>query len=166
MAVSERLQTGRFRSVVQLVFRYLGHAFGVPARRAVPFSAGTGSRRRPGRHASCWESQAIRHVTPRAYRQVEIYARDGAALDRSTMADWVGQVSWLLQPLVDHIRDHILAAAKIHTDDTPLPVLAPGTGRTKTGRLWVYSSRERHVFALPRVSHPENTQLNCSAWMV
>lgn len=78
------------------------------------------------------------------YRQAEIYARDGVDLDRSTMADWVGQVSWLLQPLVDHIRDHVFAAAKIHTDDTPLPVLAPGTGRTKTGRLWVYVRDDRN----------------------
>ena len=77
------------------------------------------------------------------YRQAEIYARDGVDLDRSTMADWVGQVSWLLQPLVDHIRDHVFVAAKIHTDDTPLPVLAPGAGRTKTGRLWVYARDDR-----------------------
>lgn len=78
------------------------------------------------------------------YRQAEIYARDGVDLDRSTMADWVGQVSWLLQPVVDHICDHVFAAAKIHTDDTPLPVLAPGTGRTKTGRLWVYVRDDRN----------------------
>ena len=78
------------------------------------------------------------------YRQAEIYARDGVDLDRSTMADWVGQVSWLLQPLVDHIRSHVFAAAKIHTDDTTLPVLAPGNGRTKTGRLWVYVRHDRN----------------------
>jgi len=60
------------------------------------------------------------------------------------MADWVGQVSWLLQPLVDHIRSHVFAAAKIHTDDTTLPVLAPGNGRTKTGRLWVYVHHDRN----------------------
>jgi len=78
------------------------------------------------------------------YRQAEIYARDGVDLDRSTMADWVGQVSWLLQPVVDRIRDHVFAAAKIHTDDTPVPVLAPGSGRTKTGRLWVYARDDRN----------------------
>ncbi len=78
------------------------------------------------------------------YRQAEIYARDGVDLDRSTMADWVGQVSWLLQPLVNRIRDHVFAAAKIHTDDTPVPVLAPGSGRTKTGRLWVYARDDRN----------------------
>lgn len=49
-----------------------------------------------------------------------------------------------MQPLVDHIHDHVFAAAKIHTDDTPLPVLAPGTGRTETGRLWVYARDDRN----------------------
>ena len=77
------------------------------------------------------------------YRQAEIYAREGVDLDRSTMADWVGQVSWLLQPLVEHIRAHVFGADKIHTDDTPVPVLAPGTGKTKTGRLWVYARDDR-----------------------
>ncbi|KHL24984.1 transposase [Croceibacterium mercuriale] len=77
------------------------------------------------------------------YRQAEIYAREGVDLDRSTMADWVGQVSWLLQPLVEHIRRHVFAADKIHTDDTPVPVLAPGSGKTKTGRLWVYARDDR-----------------------
>lgn len=65
------------------------------------------------------------------YRQSEICTREGVELDRSTMADWVGQVSWLLQPLVDHIRAHVFAADKIHTDDTPVPVLAPGTGKPR-----------------------------------
>ncbi len=78
------------------------------------------------------------------YCQAEIHARDGVDLDRSTMADWVGRVSWLLQPLVERIRDHVFAAAKIHTDDTPVPVLAPGSGRTKIGRLWVYARDDRN----------------------
>jgi hypothetical protein len=77
------------------------------------------------------------------YRQAEIYAREGVELDRSPMADWVGQVSWRLQPLVEHIRAHVFAADKIHTDDTPVPVLAPGTGRTRTGRVWVYARDDR-----------------------
>ncbi|WP_206240135.1 IS66 family transposase [Novosphingobium terrae] len=72
------------------------------------------------------------------YRQSGIYAREGVEISRSTMADWLGQVSWLLQPLVERIADHVMASAKIHADDTPVPVLAPGTGKTATGRLWVY----------------------------
>lgn len=72
------------------------------------------------------------------YRQSRIYAREGVALSRSTLADWLGQVSWLLQPLVERIADHVMASPKLHADDTPVPVLAPGTGKTATGRLWVY----------------------------
>lgn len=72
------------------------------------------------------------------YRQSQIYAREGVEISRSTMADWLGQVSWLLQPLVDRIADHVMASPKLHADDTPVPVLAPGTGKTQTGRLWVY----------------------------
>jgi transposase len=72
------------------------------------------------------------------YRQSQIYAREGVDLSRSTLADWLGQVSWLLKPLVDRIADHAMASPKLHADDTPVPVLAPGTGKTATGRLWVY----------------------------
>lgn len=72
------------------------------------------------------------------YRQSAIYAREGVDLNRSTLADWVGQAAWLLEPLVEAIRRHVFAAHKIHGDDTPVPVLAPGNGRTKTGRAWVY----------------------------
>jgi hypothetical protein len=49
----------------------------------------------------------------------------------------------LLSPLVEALREHVLAARKIHADDTPMPVLAPGTGKTKTARLWTYVRDER-----------------------
>lgn len=77
------------------------------------------------------------------YRQSEIYAREGLELDRSTLCDWVGQAAWLLDPIVAAIRAHVFAAEKIHGDDTTVPVLAPGLGRTKTGRLWVYVRDDR-----------------------
>src|ERR1700726_463506 len=77
------------------------------------------------------------------YRQTEIYARDGVELDRSTMAEWVGGCSWLLQPLVEALRRHVMSAEKLHADDTPVPVLAPGRGKTKTGRLWTYVRDDR-----------------------
>jgi transposase len=68
------------------------------------------------------------------YRQSEIFAREGIDLDRSTPADWVGAASHLLTPLVDQIRKHVLAANKIHADDTPVPVLAPGDGQDQDGK--------------------------------
>jgi transposase len=77
------------------------------------------------------------------YRQSQIYAREGVELERSTLADWVGKSTALLLPLVDAIGRHVMAGAAIHADDTPVNVLAPGTGKTKTGRLWVYLRDER-----------------------
>jgi transposase len=77
------------------------------------------------------------------YRQSEIYAREGIELDRSTLAGWVGGASRTLEPLVDAIRKYVLAAMKIHADDIPVPVLAPGMGKTKTGRLWTYVRDDR-----------------------
>src|ERR1700722_5303822 len=77
------------------------------------------------------------------YRQSEIYAREGLELDRSTLSDWVGQAAWLLDPVVAGIHKHVFAAEKIHGDDTTVPVLEPGLGRTKTGRLWVYVRDDR-----------------------
>jgi transposase len=59
-------------------------------------------------------------------------------LDRTLLAQWVGSVSALLIPLTDALRAHVFAADVVHADDTPLPVLAPGRGKTKTGRLWTY----------------------------
>jgi transposase len=72
------------------------------------------------------------------YRQSEIYGREGVELGRSTLAVWVGQCEYLLRPLVDAVRKHVLSADKVHADDTPVPVLEPGLGQTKTGRLWAY----------------------------
>jgi transposase len=77
------------------------------------------------------------------YRQEQIYAREGVELDRSTMAAWVGETSQLLEPLVGALRRHVMAAQKLHADDTPVPVLAPGNGKTKTGRLWTYVRDDR-----------------------
>ena len=77
------------------------------------------------------------------FRQSEIYARQGVEISRSTLAGWVGASSDLLGPLVDAIGKHVFAGRKIHADDTPLPVLAPGNGKTKTGRLWTYVRDDR-----------------------
>ena len=77
------------------------------------------------------------------YRQSAIYAREGVQLTRSTLADWVGASSALLAPLGEALQRHILAGATVHADDTPVPVLAPGRGQTRTARLWTYVRDER-----------------------
>lgn len=77
------------------------------------------------------------------YRQAEIYAREGVELERSTLADWVGTVSELLKPLHEALRQYVMSGHKLHADDTPVPVLAPGNGKTKLGRLWTYVRDDR-----------------------
>jgi transposase len=77
------------------------------------------------------------------HRQSVIYARQGVEIDRSTMADWVGSAAALLRPLAERIGEHVRIGPFLHADDTTVPVLAPGLGRTKTGRLWVVLRDER-----------------------
>lgn len=64
------------------------------------------------------------------YRQAQIFARQGIELDRSTLCDWVGRACWWLEPLWRLLRRHVLGSTRIFADDTPLPVLDPGRGRT------------------------------------
>lgn len=77
------------------------------------------------------------------YRQSQIYAREGLDLDRSTLADWVGGASTLFEPLVSCLGRYVMGAKKLHGDDTPVPVLCPGRGTTKQGRLWTYVRDDR-----------------------
>jgi transposase len=74
-------------------------------------------------------------------RQSTAYAREGIEIDVSTLADWVGAAAATLMPLVETIRAHVLAAERIHADDTTVPVLAKG--KTHTGRLWSYVRDDR-----------------------
>ena len=77
------------------------------------------------------------------YRQSQIFEREGLDLDRSTLADWVGKSTALLEPLADAIGRHVFSAEAIFADDTPISMLAPGTGKTQTARLWTYARDER-----------------------
>jgi transposase len=95
----------------------------------------------PGLLAHVLTSKYCDHLP--LYRQAEIYSRQGVELDRSTLASWVGGTSHLLQPLVEAVRQHVVSAGKVHADDTPVPVLAPGTGKTKIARLWTYVRDDR-----------------------
>ena len=74
-------------------------------------------------------------------RQSERYAREGVALSTSTLADQVGACAVALKPLHDLIVAHVLAAERLHGDDTPVPVLAEG--KCATGRAWVYVRDDR-----------------------
>src|SRR3954449_8541074 len=77
------------------------------------------------------------------YRQSQIFAREGINLDRSTLADWVGKATALLEPLADAIERHVLGGPAIFADETPIKLQAPGHGKTKTARIWTYVRDER-----------------------
>src|SRR6201991_758383 len=77
------------------------------------------------------------------YRQAQIYARQGITLDRSTLADWVGHAAFHLRPLHERLLTVLRARSKLFADETTVPVLDPGRGRTKTGQLWAYAADDR-----------------------
>jgi transposase len=77
------------------------------------------------------------------YRQEAIYARDGVELGRSLMAQWMGAVGFHFEPLAAHVLARIREAERIFADETTLPTLNPGAGKTKTSWLWAYARDDR-----------------------
>src|ERR1700681_2901426 len=105
------------------------------------------------------------------YRQAQIYARQSVNLDRSTLADWVGHAAWHLRPLHQRLLDKLKERPKLFADETTVPVLDPGRGRTKTGQLWAYAADDRpwggsdppsavYVYAPDRKAERPITHLN------
>ena len=116
-------------------------------------------------------------ITLPLYRQSQIFEREGIDLDRSTLADWVGKSTALLEPLADAIGRHVLGGPAIFADDTPIKLQAPGNGRTKTARIWTYVRDERpwlgpdppaacYRFTVDRKGeHPANHLAGYQGWM-
>ena len=77
------------------------------------------------------------------YRQCQQAAREGVELSESTVCDVIGGAHHLLRPLMNALHQYVFASPKLHADDTPIDVLAPGNGKTKQGRLWVYTRDDR-----------------------
>ena len=100
-------------------------------------SARASDRRRPGDAGTARAGPGGKYCdhTP-LYRQSQIFARLGVDLDRSTLAGWVGGACWWLDALYERLCTNVFASDHLFADDTPVPVLDPGRGRTKTGRLW------------------------------
>ena len=111
------------------------------------------------------------------YRLSQIFAREGIDLDRSTMSDWVGRATALLEPLADLIGRMVRQGAAIFADDTPVKMLAPGHKKTKTARVWTYVRDERpwagqsprcawYQFTIDRRGeHPENHLSGYKGWV-
>ncbi len=132
---------GRFKVIVQVRPKYLCSDCKTISQADAPTRPLDRSYAGPGLLAHVLTSKYADHLP--LYRQSEIYAREGVALSRSTLADWVGGTSKLLKPLVDALANYVKGAGKLHADDTPVPVLQPGRGTTKTGRLWTYVRDDR-----------------------
>ncbi len=106
-----------------------------------------------------------------------MFGREGVDLDRSTLADWVGKSTALLEPLADAGARHVLKGQAIFADDTPVKLLTPGSGKTRTARLWAYVRDERpwageahpaawYQFSPDRKGVRPNTHLaNYTGWM-
>jgi transposase len=77
------------------------------------------------------------------YRQAEIYARQGIALDRGTLGNWAGRACFHLKPIADHMSKRLASADRIFMDETTAPVLDPGRRRTKKGFFWAIASDDR-----------------------
>src|SRR5438094_7048725 len=88
----------------------------------------------------CWSRSmpiTCRSTASRRFTRVTVWSWS------ARRCDWVGGTAQLLEPLVEALRRYAIAAGKLHADDTPVPVLAPGNGKTKTGRLWTYVRDDR-----------------------
>ena len=132
---------GRFKVIVQVRPKYVCGGCRSISQADAPTRPLNRSYAGAGLLAHVLTSKYADHLP--LYRQSEIYAREGVELSRSTLADWVGGASVLLTPLVNALQRHIIAADKLHADDTPVPVLQPGRGSTKLGRLWTYVRDDR-----------------------
>lgn len=104
-------------------------------------------------------------------RQAERCAREGVPLSLSTLADQVGAATFALMPLYRRLEAHVLAAERLHGDDTTVPVLAKG--KTDTGRLWVYVRDDRPfggadppaaLFHYSRDRRGEHPQAHLDSW--
>lgn len=134
---------GRFKVLVQVRPKYLCGGCKTISQAEAPHRPLARSYAGAGLLAHVLTSKYADHLP--LYRQSEIYAREGVELSRSTLADWVGGASSLLNPLVSALADYVTSGSKLHADDTPVPVLQPGRGTTKTGRLWTYVRDDRNA---------------------
>jgi transposase len=77
------------------------------------------------------------------YRQAQILARQGVILERSTLSFWMGYAAAEVAPVVARLREMMLASTRIFADETVVPVLDPGRGRTKQGYFWAMACDDR-----------------------
>lgn len=141
--VSETLEhvPARFKVIRHVREKFSCRACDTVIQAPAPNHAISRGRAGPGLLAHIVVSKYDDHLP--LHRQAEIYAREGIELESSTLTGWVGATAAALTPLTEALAAEVFASETLHADDTPVPVLMPGAGRTKTGRLWVYVRDER-----------------------
>ena len=141
--VTEELEYVPGRFVVNRIVRPRKACAGCEAIVQTPLPSRPIERGRPGPGllAHVLVSKYADHLP--LYRKSQIYAREGIDLDRSTMADWVGRSTALLEPLADEIGRIVRRGDALFADDTPVKMQAPGNKKTKTARVWTYVRDER-----------------------
>jgi len=106
----------------------------------IPAAVIDGSLGAPGLHAWVTVQKFLDHLP--LYRIEQISGRQGVPIARSTLADWVGRIGVALQPLADRLAELLRERLILHADETPVPLLDPGQGKTKRAYLWAYRSND------------------------
>jgi transposase len=131
---------GRFKVIRHVRGAFSCRVCDTVVQAPAPFHAIARGRAGPGLLAHIVVAKFDDHLP--LYRQAEIFAREGVTLETSTLSGWVGATAAALMPLVDLLRRDVMSAsAVLHGDDTPVPILAPGTGKTRTGSVDVCAGR-------------------------
>lgn len=102
------------------------------------------SKAAPGLVADVIVSKLVDHLP--VYRQEQRYARQGFPIARSTLCGWLAEAADVLTPLWQALKEQVLAADIVNTDDTPVPVQDPARDHCRTGRIWVYVSQHGTVY--------------------
>lgn len=141
--VSEELENvpGRFKVIRHERDKLACRACDTVITASMPSRPIERGRAGPGLLAHVLVSKYVDHLP--LYRQSLMFEREDIDLERSTLAGWVGQTAQLLAPLGDALGRYVKAGDKLHADDTPVPVLRPGKGKTATGRFWTYVRDDR-----------------------
>ena len=140
--VSEQLDVEPAKFFVQRHIRpqYACRACETVSAAAIPPAVIDGGMAAPGLLTWVMVSKFMDHLP--LYRLEQIAARSQVPLARATLADWVGRVGVALQPLVDRLSDLLRERSVLHADETPVPQLDPGNGKTKKAYLWAYRSSD------------------------
>jgi transposase len=140
--ISEQLDVEPARFFVHRYIRpqYACRACDTVQAEPIPAAVIEGGLATPGLHAWVATQKFLDHLP--LYRIEQICTRQGVPIARSTLAEWVGRLGVALQPLADRLAELLRQRPILHADETPVPQLDPGQGKTKRAYLWAYRSND------------------------